>query len=73
MTKGIKAPLASGSNAPRISSEKMVRMYTSHMEDLKWARNGVLAMVINGEAIHLVQERIKGMGFKNSSKRLLLT
>ncbi|MCI81520.1 sulfate transporter, partial [Trifolium medium] len=35
------------------------------MEDLMWARKGVVATVVNGEAVPLVQERIKDVGFNN--------
>ncbi|MCH96522.1 sulfate transporter, partial [Trifolium medium] len=35
------------------------------MEDLKWARKGVVGTVVNGEAVPLVQERIEDDGFNN--------
>ncbi|PNX63322.1 putative sulfate transporter, partial [Trifolium pratense] len=34
-------------------------------DDVKWARNGVVATVINGEAIPVVQNRISDAGFKD--------
>ena len=43
--------------------KKLVRMYRSHEKDLKWAYNGVVTSVINGEAIPMVQNRIKDAGF----------
>jgi len=43
--------------------KKLVQMYRYHEEDLKWAYNGVVASVINGEAITLVQNRIEDVGF----------
>jgi len=38
-------------------------MYRSQGDDLKWARNGVVALVVNGEAIPMVHIRIKDAGF----------
>ncbi|MCI57719.1 hypothetical protein A2U01_0078970, partial [Trifolium medium] len=34
-----------------------VRKYTPLLEDVEWAHNGVVAIVINGEAITVVQNR----------------
>ncbi|MCI49138.1 sulfate transporter, partial [Trifolium medium] len=44
-------------------SMKLVRMYRSTMDDLKWARKGAVSTVINGEAVPLVQQRIEDAGF----------
>ncbi|MCI30574.1 sulfate transporter, partial [Trifolium medium] len=41
-----------------------VRKYKPTMEDVTWAQNGVVATVINGEAISVVQNRITDAGFK---------
>lgn len=38
-------------------------MYRSNIEDLKWARSGVLANLVNGEAITVVQNRVDDAGF----------
>jgi len=35
--------------------KKLLRMYRSDGDDLEWARSGVLATVVNGEAITVVQ------------------
>jgi len=43
--------------------KKLVRMYRSQYVDLKWARNGMVASVINGEAVPMVQNRIEDAGF----------
>jgi predicted SpoU family rRNA methylase len=43
----------------------LVRMYRSQEDDLKWARNIVVALVVNGEAIPMVQNRIEDAGFTN--------
>jgi len=43
--------------------KQMVRKYRSQEEDLKWACNGVVASVINGEAILVVQNRLEDAGF----------
>jgi hypothetical protein len=38
-------------------------MYISQEDDLKWARDGVVALVVNGEAILMVHNRIEDAGF----------
>jgi len=43
--------------------KKLVRTYRSHEEDLNWAHNGVIASVINGEAIPMVHNIIEDVGF----------
>jgi len=63
--KGSKDSTVISNGGPRIPSQKLVRMYRSNMDDLKWAGKGVVATVINGEAISLVQQRIKDIGFKD--------
>lgn len=45
--------------------KKLVRKYRSNMNDLKWARSGVLVTVVNGEAITLIQNRVEDAGFVN--------
>lgn len=42
---------------------KLTRMYRSNSDDLQWARKGVLANVVNGEAITVVQNRVEDAGF----------
>ncbi|CAJ2667463.1 unnamed protein product [Trifolium pratense] len=42
-----------------------MRSYQAKPDDVKWARNGVVATVINGEAIPVVQNRISDVGFKD--------
>jgi hypothetical protein len=44
-----------GKNHGNQPVKKLVWMYRSHEEDLKWAYNGVVASVLNGEAITLVR------------------
>jgi len=43
--------------------QKLVRIYKSQMDDFKWARNGVVVTVFNGEAIQVVQNIIEDFGF----------
>lgn len=45
------------------SVPKLVRMYRSHPDDLLWARKGVVAAVLNGEVIPVIQTRIADAGF----------
>lgn len=47
------------------SIQKFIRKYSSHAEDLLWASQGVLANVINGEAIPIVQKRISDAGIED--------
>jgi hypothetical protein len=42
---------------------QLVRSYRSQLEDVSWARRGVVATVSNGEAVPLVQQRIVDAGF----------
>ncbi|MCI35645.1 sulfate transporter, partial [Trifolium medium] len=39
-------------------SRVFVRKFNSRMDDVKWAQNGLVATVINGEAVPVVQNRI---------------
>ncbi|GAU42656.1 hypothetical protein TSUD_398610 [Trifolium subterraneum] len=41
----------------------LLRKYHTELDDVKWARNGVVATVVNGEAIPVVQNRISDAGF----------
>ncbi|MCH84567.1 sulfate transporter, partial [Trifolium medium] len=50
---------------PGVVKEKLVRSYSSTQEDMSWAQSGVVASVINGEAIPLVQQRIEDAGFSD--------
>lgn len=43
--------------------QKLVEMYRSRGDDLKWACLGVIASVVNGEAIPVVQNRIEDARF----------
>ncbi|MCI67908.1 sulfate transporter, partial [Trifolium medium] len=43
----------------------MVRKYRSEAEDVKWAQHGLVATIINGEAVPVVQSRIRDAGFNN--------
>ncbi|MCI57612.1 DUF4283 domain protein, partial [Trifolium medium] len=54
---------SSDGNTPNNPNTKLVRMYRSNVDDLQWARKGVVATVINGEAVPLVQQRIEDAGF----------
>lgn len=49
----------------RTNQQKLVRAFRSVEEDLKWVRRGLVATVINGEAIPLIQSRISDAGFKD--------
>ena len=55
-------PLVEGRQEPK---KILVRSYQSSEADLQWARSGVLATVVNGEAISLVQSRVEDAGFKD--------
>jgi len=44
-------------------AKKLVCAYQSNEDDLKWAQSGVLATVVKGEAITLVQSRVEDAGF----------
>ncbi|MCI53169.1 sulfate transporter, partial [Trifolium medium] len=44
-------------------SRVLLRNYRSKSDDVKWAQNGLVAIVINGEAIPVVQNRITDAGF----------
>ncbi|KEH16293.1 hypothetical protein MTR_0242s0010, partial [Medicago truncatula] len=46
-------------------AKKLVRMFRANGDDLKWVRSGVLANVVNGEVITVVQNRIADAGFVN--------
>ncbi|MCH79282.1 cysteine-rich receptor-like protein kinase [Trifolium medium] len=41
----------------------LMRKYNTTSDDLQWAREGVVATVINGEAIPIIQNRIMDAGF----------
>lgn len=43
--------------------KKLTRMYRSTEDDLKWARSGVLAKVVNDEVISVIQNRVEDAGF----------
>ncbi|GAU51099.1 hypothetical protein TSUD_411800 [Trifolium subterraneum] len=43
----------------------LLRNYQTMKDDVQWARNGVVATVINGEAIPVVQSRIIDVGFND--------
>ena len=46
-------------------SKKLVQMYRSNGNDLNWAKSGVLATVVNGEATTVIQNRVEDAGFVN--------
>jgi len=48
------------SNQPGFIS---IRKYRSQEEDLLWARKGVVASVLNGELIPMIQNRVTNAGF----------
>jgi hypothetical protein len=52
---------------PEISRENRVflRNYSSKVGDVQWAQHGLVATVINGEAIPVVQNRITDAGFRD--------
>ncbi|GAU51172.1 hypothetical protein TSUD_412070 [Trifolium subterraneum] len=57
--RGRERPMFTG------ASTKLVRKYTSTCDDVKWARKGVVATVMNGEVVSMVQQRIEDAGFTN--------
>jgi hypothetical protein len=42
---------------------KLVQTYRSNSDNLSWARKGVIATVLNGEALPVIQTRIAHAGF----------
>ncbi|MCI68277.1 sulfate transporter, partial [Trifolium medium] len=40
-----------------------MRNYRTKTDDMKWAQNGIVATVINGEAVPVVHNRITDAGF----------
>jgi len=44
-------------------TQKLVRKYRYFGEDLMWVQLGVVATVVNGEAIPMVQKRVEDAGF----------
>jgi hypothetical protein len=46
-------------------SSLLARNYRTKSDDVQWAHNGLVATVINGEAIPVVQNRITDAGFNN--------
>ncbi|GAU17134.1 hypothetical protein TSUD_106330 [Trifolium subterraneum] len=46
-------------------SKILTRKYCTTSDDVQWAHNGLVATVINGEAIPVVQSRITDAGFNN--------
>ncbi|GAU39751.1 hypothetical protein TSUD_219940 [Trifolium subterraneum] len=41
----------------------LIRKYHTEIDGVKWAKNGVVATLVNGEAIPVVQKRISDAGF----------
>jgi hypothetical protein len=41
----------------------LTRKYCTTSDDVQWAHNGIVATIINGEAIPVVQNRISDAGF----------
>ncbi|GAU50621.1 hypothetical protein TSUD_410220 [Trifolium subterraneum] len=46
-------------------SSILLRKYQTKSDDVQWAHNGLVATIINGEAIHVVQNRITDAGFND--------
>lgn len=46
-------------------AKRLVRMYRSRDEDLKWAQSGLVGTVISGEPIPLIENRVEDGGFKD--------
>ncbi|WJX65942.1 hypothetical protein P8452_50550 [Trifolium repens] len=60
-----KDPDIPGESAPGKESSILVRSYRSKSEDVQWAQKGLVATVINGEAIPVVQNRVIDAGFED--------
>jgi hypothetical protein len=60
-----KDPDVPGESAPGKESSILVRSYRSKSEDVQWAQKGLVATVINGEAIPVVQNRVIDAGFED--------
>ncbi|MCI33980.1 sulfate transporter, partial [Trifolium medium] len=42
-----------------------MRNYRTSLEDVQWARNGMVATIINGEVVPVVHNRITDAGFND--------
>ncbi|MCI01589.1 sulfate transporter [Trifolium medium] len=62
---GEKVHDVGGSSEQGNPSTKLVHKYRSNANDVKWARQGVVATVKYGEAIPVVQAQIADAGFQN--------
>jgi hypothetical protein len=58
-----KSRVAPAASVQGKESSILVRSYRSKSEDVQWAHNGLVATVVNGEAVPLVQNRIIDAGF----------
>jgi hypothetical protein len=47
------------------AAKRLVRMYRSREEDVKWTSRGLVGTVINGEPVTLIQNRVEDAGFKD--------
>ncbi|MCI63362.1 sulfate transporter, partial [Trifolium medium] len=45
-------------------SRTYVRKYRTAADDVQWAQHDMVATVVNGEAVSMVQNRIEDAGFK---------
>ena len=61
--KGAKEGVRTVVDVNQWPAKKLVCAYHSNVDDLKWAQSGVLATVVKGEAITLVQSRVEDAGF----------
>jgi len=59
----VTAGAAASNNTPSMTVTKLLRKYTSKSDDLLWARNGVIASVLYGESILVIQTQIEDAGF----------
>jgi hypothetical protein len=57
--------VASAGAVKERENKVFLRNYSSKVGDVQWAQNGLVATVINGEAIPVVQNRITDAGFRD--------
>ncbi|PNX71868.1 putative sulfate transporter, partial [Trifolium pratense] len=63
-------PTSSTLTLPEAASKKknsqiMMRSYSTEADDVSWAQNGIVATIIDGEAVPIVQSRIMDAGFND--------
>ncbi|MCI13933.1 sulfate transporter, partial [Trifolium medium] len=58
-------PIVAEAGTKEQDCRTLVRNYRTLDDDVKWAQNGLVATVVNGEAVPVVQSRITDAGFND--------